>query len=85
MVGTSFNFLEKETERLWDELSEEERCELQLFTAASGEQYDLLSRRDQILSTADWMAKKDGLFARCLYFMFYGRSGRYKQQIPATC
>lgn len=85
VIGTSFNFSEKETERLWDELSEEERHGLQLFIAVSGEQYDLVSQRDQILSTAGWVAKKNGMFARCLYFVCYGRSGRYKQQIPDTC
>lgn len=85
VIGASFNFSEKETERLWDELSEEERCELQLFNAFNGEQYDILGQREQILSTAGWMAKKNGPFARFLYFVFYGRSGRYKQQIPDTC
>lgn len=84
VIGTSFNFSEKETERLWDELSDDEKHGLQLFTAINGEQYDLLSRRDQILSTAGWVAKKNGLFARFLYFACYGRSGRYKQQIPVT-
>ncbi|XHF97136.1 hypothetical protein AWENTII_000738 [Aspergillus wentii] len=52
ILGTSFNFKETKTERIWGRLEERERRGLQLFQARAVGQYDFSPRLEQISATA---------------------------------
>ncbi|KAJ5628652.1 male sterility protein-domain-containing protein [Penicillium lividum] len=71
IIGTSYNFCQRKTDILYQELGEKERLDLQLYTTGFGNRCDLASRLPQILHFAEKMSRKYFL-ARVIFWLFYG-------------